>query len=202
MGLHWHCPGLGGGALTVDDRCGQDGRHASLLGQKLDVAVGGGWVRGLRGLLCGVAGGIVGLSHEERAQQSTCGHRLGEPAPEGFICRGEVPVTAGPAARLTTTTTLGRPPSHPSDPSGPPHLDKGFEAGSGGWGQGQGVAGPGSQLLLPASSAAILPPWGNWVVPRPPCPVPKQEGLKGSPHCCPFPREGGAWDALRALGEL
>lgn len=107
---------------------------------------------------------------------------------------------AGPAARLTTAT-LGRPPPHPSDPSGPPHPDKGFEAGSGGWGQGQGVASPGSQLWLPASSAAILPPWGNWVVPGPPCPVPKQEGLKGSPHCCPFPREGGAWDALRVPGE-
>lgn len=76
--------------LTVDDCCGQDGCHAGLLGQELDVSMSGGQALRLHWLLLhGVAGGAVGLCYKECAQQSPCWHWLGEPAPEGFICKGK-----------------------------------------------------------------------------------------------------------------
>lgn len=79
----------GSGLLTVDNRSCKDGRHAGLLGQELDVRVGGGWALGLRWLLLHrVAGVAGGLGHQEHFQLSTCRHRPGEPAPEGFICGG------------------------------------------------------------------------------------------------------------------
>lgn len=86
------CPATSAPTLTVDDCRGQDGCHAGLLGQELDVGAGGGWALGLgRLLLHGVAGGAAGLGgSEERAQQSACWHRLDESAPEGVTCRDRI----------------------------------------------------------------------------------------------------------------
>lgn len=89
---HCHVPRWHDSVLTVDDCCGQDGCHAGLLGQELDVGVCGGRALGLCWLLLHrVAGGATGLGHhEEHAQQPACRHRLGDSAPEGFICRGGI----------------------------------------------------------------------------------------------------------------
>lgn len=83
------CPSPRVPALTVDHSSGQDGGHAGLLWQQLDVRVQRRRVRGLAGLrFHPVVGDSWWLRHHKGAQGLVLPQRARRAAPQGFVWEG------------------------------------------------------------------------------------------------------------------